>query len=171
MTDSGPGIPPKAIPEQLIQIAKEQESGAEHVLDQIQVVNNSFEEIVALTKESQDLLRELLPPSEEKDRLVANLEAIATHAENGTYNIEGVFELFQYQDIVRQKLEKVGRRLIEVSRSVLEALNPTEAVHLAPSGRDILEKESQGYDQSKADADAVVAEFFAKLRKGPPPQG
>ncbi len=163
MTDGGTQ-PPKTIPQQLIQIAKEQETGAEHVLDQIQVADNSFEEILALTRDCQELLRDLVPPSEQKDRLIADLEAIATHAENGDYNIQGVYELFQYQDIVRQKLEKVGRRLIEVSEYVLDALQPAEKVNLAPAGRDIMEREAQGYDTSKADADAIIAEFFAKAR-------
>ena len=131
---------PQAIPTELLKIAQEQEGGAGRILDQIEVVDHSFEEILALTRSSQDLLRVLLPPSEEKEQLISNLEAIATHAENGDYNIQGVFEMFQYQDIVRQKLEKVGHRLIEVSQSVLSALQPSEPVTIAPSGRDIMGK-------------------------------
>jgi hypothetical protein len=94
------------------------------------------------------------------------LEAIATHVENGLYNVNGVFDLFQYQDIIRQKLEKIGHRLIDVSHFVLANLQPSalEEEHMAPAGRDILERKVQAADQAKNDADAVVAEFFAKLR-------
>ena len=160
----------KAIPEQLLQITREQEGGADRVLGQIEVVECSFQEIQALTKECQEVLRDLVPPSEEKDALIEKLEAIATHVENGLYNVNGVFDLFQYQDIIRQKLEKIGHRLIDVSHFVLANLQPTslEEEHMAPAGRDILERQAQQADQAKSDADSVVAEFFAKLR---PPKG
>ena len=160
----------KAIPEQLLQITKEQEGGADRVLGQIEVVECSFQEIQTLTKECQEVLRGLVPPSEEKDALVEKLEAIATHVENGLYNVNGVFDLFQYQDIIRQKLEKIGHRLIDVSHFVLANLQPTrlEEEHMAPAGRDILERQAQDADRAKNDADSVVAEFFAKLR---PPKG
>jgi hypothetical protein len=36
---------------------------------------------------------------------------------------------------------------------------------MAPSGRDILQREPQIADVTKADADLVVAEFFAKAMK------
>lgn len=140
----------KALPALLRQIADEEESGAERVLDQIEVVAHSFEEILALTRETQEILRNLMPPSEEKDNLITKLESIATHAENGTYNVEGAFELFQYQDIVRQKLEKVGMRLIEASQHVLDSLKPTEGTDLT---------------SDRADADQVVADFFAKMHR------
>ena len=139
----------KTLPALLRQIAEEEESGAEAVLDQIEVVAHSFEEILALTRETQELLRNLMPPSENKDRLITKLESIATHAENGSYNVEGAFELFQYQDIVRQKLEKVGVRLIEASQYVLDSLKPAEG---------------GGPNPDRADADQVVADFFSKMR-------
>jgi len=69
--------------------------------------------------------------------------------------------------VVRQKLEKVGRSLIEVAQYVLGRLQPSED-HLpimAPSGRDILHREPQMADVTKADADKIVAEFFAKAMK------
>jgi len=139
----------KALPALLRQIADEQEGGAERVLDQIEVVAHSFDEILSLTRETQEIVRNLLPPSAEKDELITQLESIATHAENGTYNVEGAFELFQYQDIVRQKLEKVGMRLIDASQYVLDSLKPLEG---SDSNPDL------------ADADQVVADFFAKMR-------
>jgi len=156
----------KAIPEQLLQITREQEGSADRVLGQIEVVECSFQEIQALTRECQEALRELIPPSPEKDALIEKLEAIATHVENGLYNVNGVFDLFQYQDIIRQKLEKIGHRLIDVSHFVLANLQPTalEEEQLAPAGRDILERKAQIADQVKNNADSVVAEFFAKLR-------
>ena len=154
----------QAIPDQLMQIAREQEGGAERVLDQIEVVQHSFEEIQGLSKECQEILRSLVPPSPELERLTDRLEQIGFHADNGAYNIQGAFDLYQYQDVVRQKLEKVGRSLIEVAQYVLGRLQPSEDHRpiMAPSGRDILHRESQMADVTKADADSIVAEFFAK---------
>jgi hypothetical protein len=161
-----PDKPPEnqAISDQLMEIAREQEGGAERVLDQIEVVQHSFEEIQALSKECQELLRKLAPPSPELENLTERLEQIGFHADNGAYNIQGAFDLYQYQDVVRQKLEKVGRSLIEVAQYVLGRLQPSEdhLSHMAPSGRDILSREPQMADVAKADADSVVAEFFAK---------
>lgn len=143
----------KALPAVLRQIAEEQEGGADRVLDQIEVVAHSFEEILALTRDTQEILSRLMPPSQEKEDLISKLESICTHAENGTYNVEGAFELFQYQDIVRQKLEKVGIRLIEASQYVLDSLKPGEGTSL---------------ETDRQDADQVVAEFFAKMRQPKP---
>ena len=157
----------QAIPDQLMQIAAEQEGGAERVLGQIEVVQHSFEEIQALAKACQETLRTLVPPSGELATLTAKLEEIGFHADNGAYNIQGAFDLYQYQDVVRQKLERVGRSLIEVSHYVLMRLQPTEdhLPKLAPAGRDILHREPQLADVSKVEADAVVADFFAQLLK------
>lgn len=157
----------QAIPDQLMQIAQEQEGGAERVLGQIQVVQHSFEEIQGLTKEVQELVGSLDLPADTIDALAAKLEEIGFHADNGAYNIQGAFDLYQYQDVVRQKLERVGRSLIEVSHYVLARLQPTEdhLPKMAPAGRDILQREPQLADVTKADADAVVAEFFAKALK------
>jgi hypothetical protein len=157
----------QAIPDQLMQIAREQEGGAERVLDQIEVVQHSFEEIQALSKECQDILRKLVPPSPDLENLTDRLEQIGFHADNGAYNIQGAFDLYQYQDVVRQKLERVGRSLIEVAQYVLGRLQPSDEhlPKLAPSGRDILHREPQMADVTKADADSIVAEFFAKALK------
>jgi hypothetical protein len=155
----------QAIPDQLRQIASEQEGGAERVLGQIEVVQNSFEEIQSLTKAVQEILRGLDLPIEQQDALVDLMEQIGFHADNGAYNIQGAFDLYQYQDVVRQKLEKVGRSLIEVSQYVLSRLSPADIElpkHMAPAGRDIMEREAQVHDVKKVDADSVVAEFFAK---------
>jgi hypothetical protein len=154
----------QAIPDQLMQIAQEQEGGAERVLGQIEVVQHSFEEIQNLAKECQDILRQLVPPSQDLEALTDRLEQIGFHADNGAYNIQGAFDLYQYQDVVRQKLERVGRSLIEVSQYVLERLKPMEdhLPKMAPSGRDIMHREPQMADVTKVDADAIVAEFLAK---------
>ena len=40
-----------------------------------------------------------------------------------------------------------------------------EATRHAPSGRDILERKAQEADESREAADAVIAEFFSKLRQ------
>jgi hypothetical protein len=155
----------QAIPDQLIQIAHEQEGGAERVISQIEVAQNSLEEIQTLTKECQEIIARIVPPSSELEELIGKLEDITTHTENGIYNIQGVYDLFQYQDIVRQKLEKVGHRLIDVSEYILKNLSPMdEATRHAPSGKDILERKAQEADQVKDEADAVIAEFFSKLR-------
>lgn len=155
----------QAIPDQLTQIAHEQEGGAERVISQIEVAQNSLEEIQSLTKECQEIIARIVPTSGELENLISKLEDISTHTENGIYNIQGVYDLFQYQDIVRQKLEKVGHRLIDVSEYILKNLSPmNEATLHAPSGKDILERNAQQADQAKDGADAVIAEFFSKLR-------
>ncbi len=158
---------PQAISDQLMQIAREQEGGAERVLDQIEVIQHSFEEIQAISKECQEILRSLVPPSPELEKLTDRLEQIGFHADNGAYNIQGAFDLYQYQDVVRQKMERVGRSLIEVAQYVLGRLQPAEdhLPKMAPSGRDILSREPQMADVAKAEADSVVAEFFAKALK------
>jgi hypothetical protein len=157
----------QAIPDQLMQIAREQEGGAERVLDQIEVVQHSFEEIQVLAKECQEMLRALNPGSPDMENLTDRLEQIGFHADNGAYNIQGAFDLYQYQDVVRQKLEKVGRSLIEVAQYVLGRLQPSDdhLPNLASSGRDILQRESRMADVTKADADSIVAEFLAKALK------
>jgi len=155
-----------AIPDQLIQIAHEQEGGAERIISQMEVVQNSFEEIQALTRECQEVLARLMPPSDDRQALIDKMESISLHADNGIYNVQGAYDLFQYQDIVRQKLEKVGHRLIEVSEFLIANLNPTqtETRHAASAGRDILERRAQDADLTKGETDAVIAEFFAKIR-------
>ncbi len=161
----------KAIPDQLIQIANEQEGGAERVLSQIEVVQNSFEEIQNLVRECTTILARLIPPSPELEDLIARMESITLHADNGMYNVQGVYDLFQYQDVVRQKLEKVGHRLIEVSEYILHNLGAQDSsAHAsATPGRDILERRAQEPDQVKGDADAIISEFFAKMRPPKPP--
>lgn len=156
-----------AIPDQLLQIAHEQEGGAERVIGQIEVVEHSFEEIQGLARECQDLLVNHMPPSEERDALLARMEQITLHAENGGYNVQGVFDLFQYQDIIRQKLEKVGHRLIDISEYLLSALHPQQetSAHVVPSGRDIMDRSAEVSESTTAATDDIVAEFFAKLRQ------
>jgi hypothetical protein len=155
-----------AIPDQLIQIAHEQEGGAERILSQMEVVQNSFEEIQALTRECQEVLARLMPPSDDRQALIDKMESVGLHADNGIYNIQGAYDLFQYQDIVRQKLEKVGHRLIEVSEFLIANLNPTqpETRNATSAGRDILERRGQDADLARDQTDAVIAEFFAKIR-------
>jgi len=154
------------IPDQLIQIAQEQEGGADRIISQMEVVQNSFEEIQSLTRECQEILARLMPPSPDREDLIAKMESISLHADNGTYNVQGVYDLFQYQDIVRQKLEKVGHRLIDVSEYILNNLNPAAVAtrNAASSGRDILERRPQDADLVKPETDQVIAEFFSKLR-------
>ncbi|MCX6548062.1 MAG: hypothetical protein NTW40_08505 [Acidobacteria bacterium] len=157
----------QAIPDQLMQIAAEQEGGAERVLDQIEVVQHSFEEIQTLSRECQEILQAGITDPGQLEALIARMEQIGFHADNGSYNIQGAFDLYQYQDVVRQKLERVGRSLIEVSHYVLARLQPQDDLipALAPSGRDILHREPQMADATKTDADSVVAEFFATALK------
>lgn len=162
----------QAIPDQLMQIAREQEGGAERVLDQIEVIQHSFEEIQNLSRECQEILRDLQVPPEALEKLADRLEQIGFHADNGAYNIQGAFDLYQYQDVVRQKLERVGRSLIEVAQYVLGRLQPAEdhLPKMAPSGRDILQREPQMADTTKEDADRIVAEFMAKALKEKAPR-
>ena len=59
----------------------------------------------------------------------------------------------------------MGHRLIDVSEYILKNLAPMNETTLhAPSGKDILERKAQEADQVKDEADAVIAEFFSKLR-------
>ena len=79
----------QAIPDQLIQIAHEQEGGAERVISQVEVAQNSLEEIQTLAKECQEIIARIVPPSPELEALINRLEGITTHADNGIYNIQG----------------------------------------------------------------------------------
>ena len=66
MTDPTRKRENKAIPDQLLQIAQEQEGGAERVISQIEVVEHSFDEIQSLARECQEILQRQVPPSEER---------------------------------------------------------------------------------------------------------
>ena len=152
----------KTIPDQLYKIAEESEGGAARVMDQVEISINNFEEIMRLATE----LLEGVTHSEEmgitKDVLVEKAEEILSYAENGMTNLDGIVDLYQYQDIIRQKLEKVGHQLIDVSEYIRQKLVPdvTELSHIPPSGKDILDRNVDDVDSKISDVEDVIREFL-----------
>jgi hypothetical protein len=152
----------KNIPDQLYKIALESEGSAAKVFDQIDICINSFDEI-------KELLAELMGGFAQADRLeltrdlwFEKLESMISQCENGMGNLNGVLDIFQYQDIVRQKLEKVGHQLIEISQFIQKKLQPeTQALaHLPPSGKDILDRKALKADDQAGNVEDVIAEFL-----------
>jgi len=152
----------KTIPDQLYKIAEESEGGAARVMDQVEISINNFEEIKRLATE---MLERVANPEEadvSRDELIEKAEEILSYVENGLENLDGVVDLYQYQDIIRQKLEKIGHQLIDVSEYIRERLVPhvEELSHIPPSGKDILARDSGDMDSQAVDVDNIVAEFL-----------
>lgn len=152
----------KTIPDQLYRIAEESEGSAAKVMDQVEISINNFEEIMRLATE----LLEGVAHAEEmhitRDELVEKAEEILSYAENGMTNLDGIVDLYQYQDIIRQKLEKVGHQLIDVSEYIRQKLVPdvTELSHIPPSGKDILDRNVDDVDSKISDVEDVIREFL-----------
>lgn len=125
----------KTIPDQLYKIAEESEGSAARVMDQVDISLNNFEEIKGLATH----LLERIAREEElsRDELMGMAEEIISYAENGQINLDGIVDMYQYQDIIRQKLEKVGHQLIDVSEYIRRKLVPdvTELSHIPPPAR------------------------------------
>lgn len=152
----------KTIPDQLYKIAEESEGGAARVMDQVEISINNFEEIKGL---AMDLLEGVSGTGENtisNDQIVEKAEEILSYAENGLTNLDGIVDLYQYQDIIRQKLEKVGHQLIDVSEYIRGKLVPdvTSLVHIPPSGKDILDRDTDDHDAKAAQVDDIVASFL-----------
>ncbi len=152
----------KTIPDQLYKIAEESEGGAARVMDQVEISINNFEEIKRLASE----LLERVAKSDElnitKDELFEKAEEILSYAENGQENLDGILDLYQYQDIIRQKMEKIGHQLIDVSEYIRRKLVPdvAELSHIPPSGKDILGRKSEDTDASVEDVEDIIAQFL-----------
>lgn len=159
------GHDPNSLPDQLIEIASQSESSAEKVMNQIEIVSNSFEEMLNLSKEGASLLyNEDMPAEDRFERIESIFEEIMTYGSNGLENTTGIFDMYQYQDIVRQKLEKVAKALVDISEFIMKKLKPSaETVeHLPPSGRDILQKDHEDSEQQALDVDDIVKQFLKK---------
>ena len=155
----------KTIPDQLYKIAEESEGGASRVMDQVEISINSFEDIKSLASE---LLRKAADTSQEeefimsRDEILEMAEEILSYADNGQSNLEGIMDLYQYQDIIRQKLEKVGHQLIDVSEYIRQKLVPdvSDLLHIPPSGKDILDRNSEDVDAQTEDVEDIIAQFL-----------
>ena len=152
----------KNIPDQLYKIAQESEGSAERVFDQIDVSIHSFEE---MHETLGDLMAFVLSEGFSVELFRTNwterIESLMMQCENGMENLNGVLDIFQYQDVVRQKLEKVGHQLIEISDFIRRKLQPdTLTLNLPPSGKDILEREADSADSEMANVDDIIAQFM-----------
>lgn len=153
----------KTIPDMLYRIAEESEGGASRVMDQVEISINNFEDIKSL---SSELLRKVAASGNDftlsRDEVIGMAEEILSYAENGLMNLEGIMDLYQYQDIVRQKLEKVGHQLIDVSEYIRSRLVPDVAnlSHIPPAGKDILGRNSEEVDERVEDVESVIAQFL-----------
>ena len=162
MTDQDPDEE-KTIPDQLYKIAEESEGGAARVMDQVEISLNNFEEITRL---SSELLERVANSDEEwgitKDELLEKAEEILSYAENGQQNLDGILDLYQYQDIIRQKMEKIGHQLIDVSEYIRRKLVPdvTKLTHIPPSGKDILDRDASESDSTVDDVEDIIAQFL-----------
>ena len=150
----------KTIPDQLYRIAEESERGAAKVMDQVEISINNFEELKNLCMESMAAANRGEP--EAVDEIMGKAEDIISYCENGLENLDGILDLYQYQDITRQKLEKVGHQLIDVSEYIRKKLVPdVEALqHLPPSGKDILDRDSSDHDGKISAVDDIITEFL-----------
>jgi len=154
----------KNIPDQLYKIARESEGSAERVFDQIDLSINSFDE---MHETLADLMRFVLSEGFSvelfRDQWVERIESLMTQCENGVDNLNGVLDIFQYQDVVRQKLEKVGHQLIEISDFIRMKLQPdTTDGYLPPSGKDILERDADDADAEAVNVDDIISQFMKK---------
>ncbi|CAM2068814.1 hypothetical protein SCOR_25835 [Sulfidibacter corallicola] len=152
----------KTIPDQLYKIAEESEGGAARVMDQVEISINNFEEIKRLSAELMGFLSRSEEQDFSPDEVMARVEDILSYAENGLENLDGILDLYQYQDITRQKLEKVGHQLIDVSEYIRRKLVPdvTRLAHIPPSGKDILDRDAIDADAQVDDVEDIISQFL-----------
>ena len=151
----------KTIPDQLYKIAEESEGGAARVMDQVEISLNNFEEIKRLAMEMLESAAHREELNISRDELVEKAEEILSYAENGQTNLDGILDLYQYQDIIRQKLEKVGHQLIDVSEYIRRKLVPdVKSLSLPPSGKDILDRNTEDVDAKVSEVEDVIAQFL-----------
>ncbi len=103
----------KTIPDQLYKIAEESEGGASRVMDQVEICTNNFEEIKGISSHMMEMVTSFREDELDNETLLETLiemaEQLLIYSDNGLENLEGIMDLYQYQDIIRQKLEKVGQ--------------------------------------------------------------
>jgi chemotaxis regulatin CheY-phosphate phosphatase CheZ len=153
----------KTIPDQLYRIAEESEGGASRVMDQVEISINNFEDIKS---KAAELMKRAATVDGEftmtQDEVFELCEELISYADNGLLNLEGIMDLYQYQDVVRQKLEKVGHQLIDVSEYIRQKLVPdvSSLTHIPPSGKDILDRRSGDADSQVEDVEDIIAQFL-----------
>jgi len=170
MTDEAPRDPDesKTIPDQLYRIAEESEGGASRVMDQVEICINNFEEIKNIGSEMMTIMARTREGEMDQEDLLENFmekaEELLNYSDNGLENLEGIMDLYQYQDIIRQKLEKVGHQLIDVSEYIRKKLVPdvSSLTHIPPSGKDILDRDPDEIDSRVSDVESVIAQFLEK---------
>ena len=156
----------KTIPDQLYRIAEESEGGASRVMDQVEICTNNFEEIKSISSEMMEIVatsRESgIDPDFLNEKLIEMAEQLLIYSDNGLENLEGIMDLYQYQDIIRQKLEKVGHQLIDVSEYIRKKLVPdvSSLSHIPPSGKDILARDTEDTDSNIDDVENIIAQFL-----------
>lgn len=156
----------KTIPDQLYRIAEESEGGASKVMDQVEICINNFEEIKNIASDIMEMAAHYRDGSMEPDEMIdifmEKAEELLNYSDNGLENLEGIMDLYQYQDIIRQKLEKVGHQLIDVSEYIRQKLVPdvSELVHIPPSGKDILDRDPDQIDHKTEDVENIIAQFL-----------
>ncbi len=152
----------KTIPDQLYKIAEESEGSAARVMDQVDISLNNFEEIKGLATHLLERIARGEDNDISRDELMEMAEEIISYAENGQINLDGIVDMYQYQDIIRQKLEKVGHQLIDVSEYIRKKLVPdvTELSHIPPSGKDILDRDAEDVDSKVEDVEDIISQFL-----------
>ncbi|MDJ0837901.1 MAG: hypothetical protein QNK37_15410 [Acidobacteriota bacterium] len=156
----------KTIPDQLYKIAEESEGGASRVMDQVEICINNFEEIKNIASEMMEKAAHSRDGSMDMDTLIEEFmekaEDLLNYSDNGLENLEGIMDLYQYQDIIRQKLEKVGHQLIDVSEYIRQKLVPdvSSLAHIPPSGKDILDRDPDLIDSKTDDVENIIAQFL-----------
>jgi len=156
----------KTIPDQLYRIAEESEGGASRVMDQVEICTNNFEEIKGISSHMMEMVTSFREDELDNDTLLETLiemaEQLLIYSDNGLENLEGIMDLYQYQDIIRQKLEKVGHQLIDVSEYIRKKLVPdvSSLTHIPPSGKDILDRDTEETDSGIDDVESIIAQFL-----------
>lgn len=152
----------KTIPDMLYRIAEESEGGASRVMDQVEISLNNFEDIKAIANSLMERAGDNDEIVMTRDEILELAEELLAYADNGMMNLEGIMDLYQYQDIIRQKLEKVGHQLIDVSEYIRKRLVPDVAqlTHIPPSGKDILDRDSEEVDVKTEDVEDIIAQFL-----------
>jgi len=156
----------KTIPDQLYKIAEESEGGASRVMDQVEICINNFEEIKNIASSLMEMAANSREGSLDAETLLENVmekaEELLNYSDNGLENLEGIMDLYQYQDIIRQKLEKVGHQLIDVSEYIRKKLVPdvSSLADIPPSGKDILDRDPDRIDSKIEDVENIIAQFL-----------
>ena len=153
--------PEEALPEQIYKIAEESEGGAARVLDQVEIGMQNFEEIQNLGGELMAYLA-LQEKSDQLDYILEKVGNMVSYAENGRENLDGIMDLYQYQDVLRQKMERIGNQLLKISdfiRTNLLSDPPPKRASPAPMHSAARKAPPEG-DSALAQVEAIVKNFY-----------